>query len=84
MGLDAVLDEGVTGKGMANSRAAALRFTGDFVGDLGGDNGGTKGSAGRPLGDADARVRVSDEAFVAVVSWGRSARGISGTVFTLL
>lgn len=67
------------GNGTAKSRAAALRLAGDFVGDREGEDGGTNDNADNPLGEADAKVRVSEEGFVVVVSCGRFARGIPGT-----
>jgi hypothetical protein len=72
---------GVIGNGTAKSRAAPLRLTGDFVGDREGDDGGANDNADCPLGDADAKVRVSEEAFTAVASCGRSARGTLGIGF---
>lgn len=77
----AAFDVGVMGNGTANSRPAALRFTGDFVGDREGEEGGTSDNIERPFGDADARVRVSEDAFETatdVVRGGRSAQGMFG------
>lgn len=60
---DTVFEDGVLGKGTANSRAATLRFAGDFVGDREGDVGGTSANDEIPFGDADASSRVRAEAF---------------------
>lgn len=70
---------------MANSRVAELRLTGDFVGDREGDDGGIGGDVDIPLGDANAKVRVSDDAFDdAAVSGGKSAQGMLGIGVTFL
>ena len=74
---------GAIGNGTANSRAAVPRLTGDLVGDREGDGGGINDNADGPLGDADAKVLVNEEAFI-VVSCGKSARGMLGSVVTSL
>lgn len=58
-----------------------LRFVGDFNGDLEGDAGGAGSLKGdeADLGEAAARVWVSEDTFEAGASCGRSANGICGT-----
>lgn len=67
----------MSGNGMANSRPAALRLTGDLVGDLEeegvGDEGVVMERMERPLGDAEASVWVKAETLTSVRSSGRSA-----------
>ena len=70
---------------MANSRVAVLRLTGEFMGGREGDDGGIGGDVDSPLGDANAKVRVSDDAFDgATVRGGKSAQGMLGIGVTFL
>lgn len=62
----------MVGNGIANSRPAALRLAGDLVGDRMNDGVGEDGRCrertDKPFGDAEARVRVSEDAFVVVIA----------------
>lgn len=69
---------------MANSRVAVLRLTVEFMGGREGDDGGIGGDVDSPLGDANAKVRVSDDAFGAAVRGGKSAQGMLGIGVTFL
>jgi hypothetical protein len=73
-------EEGVTGKGTANSRGPVDRFGGDLEGDLLGEEGrtGMETVDNEALGEAEARMRVREEALDVVLSVGRSARGMCG------
>jgi hypothetical protein len=79
--LEATLELGVIGNGTAKSCSAVFLLAGDFVDDREGDDGGTNTDADSSLGEAEAKVRVREEAFAAAVSCGRSAQGILGIGF---
>lgn len=76
-----VFEGDVTGKGMANSRSAALRFTGDFVGDRESDGGGASANEEIPFGDANTSSRTGAGTFdvnADAKSGGKSALGMLG------
>lgn len=66
------------GKGTANSCEAIERFTGDFTGEVGLD-GTIFLRIEAPLGEAEASIRVSEDALIVVTSSGRAAKGTFGT-----